>query len=281
MAVQRTLHGNEPPKYRGTAHTLQRVFHEEGLRGLFRGITPAVVAHAPAAGVFFTTYTFVKTRVSEPEVLANRIPSLYRMLPTDTISSSVGAGAGWAMTCLLLNPLFVLKTKQQTQLIRASRDAPLKYSGLISSFRVVVAEQGLRGLFAGVTASMIGAPGAMIQMPLYEYLKRISLEPGEIPSHARVAVSSAVSSCCVGTVMYPMEVIRLRLQAQGSPTAAGTEYRGIVDCFKKIVMTEGFRSLYRGMGPSVIRTVPQSAIGLSCYETILRLTTTFLHWYAS
>lgn len=172
----------------------------------------------------------------------------------------------------MLNPLFVLKTKQQTQLVRASRDAPLKYSGLVSSFRVVVAEQGLRGLYAGTAAAMAGFPGAMIQMPLYEYLKRSG--PDDQPSHIRIAVSSSCSASFVGVIMYPVEVVRLRLQAQNPSTGPGAQYSGILDAFKKIFKAEGIRAFHRGMGTGLIRTVPQSAIGLSCYETILGITST-------
>lgn len=276
LAVQRTLENGEKPRYKGTGGTLRRVFREEGFRGLFRGIAPAVASHAPAAAVFFSTYSFVKTRV----------PDSYQspLLPRGLVPSSLAAGCAWSTTCVLLNPLFVLKTKQQTQLVRANRSAPLKYTGIVSSFRVVIAEQGVRGLYAGVLAAMAGAPGAMIQMPLYEFLKggaNLSspspFEPEQPPSPAHIALSSACSASCVGIVMYPMEVVRLRLQAQTS-TPSGTEYKGIADCFKKIFMNEGIRSFYRGMGTGLIRTVPQSAIGLSCYETVLRLTTSLIDW---
>lgn len=263
LAVQRQLHGGSPPKYKGTLGTLKRVFREEGTRGLFRGITPAVVSHAPAAAIFFSTYSFLKTRI--PDILV--LPEL----PRDVSNSSWAAGGAWSTTCLLLNPLFVLKTKQQTQLVRASRDAPLKYTGLFSSFRVVIAEQGVRGLYAGTAAAMAGFPGAMIQMPLYEYLKRRGVEGR--PSHARVAVSSAVSASCVGILMYPVEVVRLRLQAQNPSSGPGVQYNGIVDAFRKIFHAEGIRAFHRGLGTGLIRTVPQSAIGLSCYETILRIST--------
>lgn len=291
LAVERNIRGGGRPKYSGTGGTLRLVFKEEGVRGLFRGITPAVISHAPAAAIFFSTYSFIKTRVN---LLDNN------NINKDMLGSSLGAGAGWGMTCILLNPLFVLKTKQQTQHFVSSTVRP-KYTGLISSLRVVVAEQGVRGLYAGVVAAMAGAPGAMIQMPFYEYLKRFQLSSDERPSHGRVAFASSFSSCCVGLVMYPMEVVRLRLQAQGgvdrrrihvtsvgigskgkgggASVATTVEYRGIIDCFKKIFVEEGFRSFYKGIGSSIIRTVPQSAIGLSCYETILRFTTYFVQWY--
>lgn len=209
LAVQRTLVNGEPPRYKGTGGTLRRVFREEGFRGLFRGIAPAIVSHAPADGVFFSTYSFIKCR----------IPDSYQpsSLPRGTMASSVAAGGAWSTTCVIMNPLFVLKTKQHTQLVRANRNAPLKYTGLISSFRVVLAEQGVRGLYAGVLAAMAGAPGGMIQMPLYEFLKGggtfrsdgslfNSDEHHQQPSHIRIALSSSCSASCVGIVMYPWKL---------------------------------------------------------------------------
>lgn len=245
---------------------MKLVFREEGTRGLFRGITPAIVSHAPAAGIFFCTYSFLKARI--PDALV--VPAL----PHEVSCSSWAAGGAWSTTCLLLNPLFVLKTKQQTQLVRASRDAPLKYTGLFSSFRVVWAEQGVRGLYAGTAAAMAGFPGAMIQMPLYEFLKRSG--PEDPPSHGRVAVSSAVSASCVGILMYPVEVVRLRLQAQNPSSGPGVQYNGIIDAFRKIFHTEGIQAFHKGLGTGLIRTIPQSAMALSCYETILRISTTIL-----
>lgn len=267
LAVQRTFLGTESPRYSGTFGTLRRVFQEEGMRGLFRGITPAVVSHAPAAAVFFSTYSFVRARVPD---------TLHRTnLHKDVVPSAIGAGTAWLTTCLLLNPLFVLKTKQQTQLVRANDTAPLKYTGLISSFRVIFREQGVRGLYVGVVASMAGAPGAMIQMPLYEYLKRgpFRTDVDAPPSNARVALASATASSAVNLLVYPIEVVRLRLQAQGDPFSKTSNYKGIADCCKKIFLNEGVQAFYRGLGTSLIRTVPQSAIGLSCYEIALRLTT--------
>lgn len=266
LAVQRTIHGSNA-KYSGTFGTLGRIFREEGSRGLFRGIVPAVVSHAPAAAVFFSTYSFVRNHVTEMVEL--------RGVQKDIIPSALGGGAGWTSTCLLLNPLFVLKTKQQTQLVRSNRDAPLKYTGLISSFRVILREQGVRGLYVGVVASMAGTPGAMLQMPLYEYLKRgpYRQDNNVPPTHARVALASASSASFVNVLMYPIEVVRLRLQAQGYSGTTSSNYNGVVHCFKKILLDEGVQSLYRGLSTSLIRTVPQSAIGLSCYEIILRLTT--------
>eukprot|EP00171_Calliarthron_tuberculosum_P013331 IDg13331t1 len=152
-----------------------------------RGVWPAVLCNAPAAALFFTVYTGV----------SSRLPC------NDACRSGVAAAAGWVVTSLTLNPLFLLKTKQQTQLVRADRQAPLKYAGLVSSARVVVREQGVRGLYAGTLAACAAFPGAMVQMPLYEYLKTAGVDPASDvaaapPTTLRVAGASALSSAAVG-----------------------------------------------------------------------------------
>ena len=256
LAVERwRSHDGKPPRYQGTWGTLRVVASEEGMRGLFRGLTPALVVNAPAAAMFFGVYKQVSANAA----------------CTDTCASALGGAAAWIATCVAFNPLFVLKTKQQTQLVRPHARAPLKYRGMFSSAQTVLREQGIRGLYVGTVAACAGAPGAMVQMPLYERLK------GDDPSTARVAMASATSSATIGLIAYPLEVVRLRLQAQGPRRAHDPEhYAGMLDGFRKIYQREGVRAFYRGCGTALIRTVPQSAIALSSFETILRLATSVL-----
>ncbi len=109
-------------------------------------------------------------------------------------------------------------------------------------------------------------------MPLYEFLK------GPGGPDRRPAVAQARrggerdASAIIGMVTYPVEVVRLRLQAQG-PGRMDEQYTGILDGFRKIFKQEGMRSFYRGCGTSLIRSVPQSAIALCSFETILRAIT--------
>lgn len=92
----------------------------------------------------------------------------------------------------------------------------------------------------------------------------------------RVAGASAVSAATVGLATYPVEVVRLRLQAQGPGRGEEQHYSGIIDGARKIFKNEGFRAFYRGCGTSLIRTVPQSAIALCSFETILRTVTAIM-----
>jgi len=225
------------------------------MKGLFRGLSPALIVNAPAAAMFFGAYKSVSAKASS---------SGY----SESFSCALGGASGWIATCLAFNPLYVLKTKQQTQLVRG-KTGGLKYVGLWSSTKVILSEQGIRGLYVGTAAACAGFPGAMVQMPLYEHLK------GDGTNTVRVAGASASSSAFVGLIAYPLEVVRLRLQAQGPPStrraASEVYYSGLMDGFRKIYRAEGIAAFYRGCGTALIRTVPQSAIALASFESILTL----------
>lgn len=48
-------------KYEGVRHALTQIFQEEGLRGLYRGLTPRLVMYVSQGALFFTSYEFLKT----------------------------------------------------------------------------------------------------------------------------------------------------------------------------------------------------------------------------
>lgn len=42
--------------------TLSRIWKEEGIRGLYRGLTPTVVGYIPTWAIYFTAYDYCKAR---------------------------------------------------------------------------------------------------------------------------------------------------------------------------------------------------------------------------
>ncbi|KAJ4319502.1 hypothetical protein N0V84_006325 [Fusarium piperis] len=59
-------------------------------------------------------------------------------------------------------------------------------------------------------------------------------------------------------VMYPLDVVKTRVQLQTS--AAGADaYNGMLDCFRKIIKQEGFSRLYRGISAPILMEAPKRA----------------------
>lgn len=72
------------------------------------------------------------------------------------------------------------------------------------------------------------------------------------------------------TVISPLELIRTKLQSQKQ------SYRELTDCIRSAVETEGWLSLWRGLGPTLLRDVPFSAMYWYNYENSKRW---LCEWY--
>eukprot|EP00871_Galdieria_phlegrea_P002217 jgi/Galph1/2997/GphlegSOOS_G1670.1 len=261
-------------KYFGTFQALSLIWKEEGLRGLWQGINPTIVGLIPTQAIFFAVYTSMKTSINSSELLFFKqwLPA-WSNSPVATNASS--AAIAWLVTSVLTNPLWVVKVRMQVQ--KYSSNQTRRYDGLFRSWKIIVKEEGVRGLYRGTSAAMLGALGAMVQFPIYEAIKNQRTTSDTLPSFPRIAVASALSSLLSSMTVYPFEVVRSRIQVQDSQTKNG--YRGIVDCMRRMLGNEGFFAFYKGMGTNLIRTVPNGIIALSSYEMGLRLVHhLFLYW---
>jgi len=62
-------------------------------------------------------------------------------------------------------------------------------------------------------------------------------------------------------ILYPTKLVKIRLQAQ----VGNSMYKGTFDAFRKIIKREGFRSLYKGIGPNTL-TVVANQFYITSYE---------------
>lgn len=105
--------------------------------------------------------------------------------------------------------------------------------------------------------------------PLAALAVRVARLP-DGPVNALCGASAGVAS---GIVTCPLDVIKTRLQAQGSfrprkytgPSRA--VYKGLTGTARIIWMEDGVRGLYRGLGPMLLGYIPTWAVYMSTYES--------------
>jgi len=73
-------------------------------------------------------------------------------------------------------------------------------------------------------------------------------------------MASAVAGVSEILVMYPLDVVKTRVQIQSHVPVPGVDhYSGMLDCIKKIVKNEGASRLYRGISAPILMEAPKRA----------------------
>ncbi|KAG8697932.1 hypothetical protein FRC08_006230 [Ceratobasidium sp. 394] len=90
-------------------------------------------------------------------------------------------------------------------------------------------------------------------------------EPGVLALLAFGSISGSVGA----TSVYPLNLVRTRLQASGS-SGHPQVYDGIWDVARKTMKNEGWRGFYKGLVPTLAKVVPAVSISYVVYENSKR-----------
>lgn len=249
-----------PPIYKGTLPTLKRILREEGLTALWKGNLPAQLMYVSYSAVQFTTYRLATVALHKAFG--------ERKLPYALESFISGASAG-AVSTTVTYPLDLLRTRF------AAQGNQKVYWSLISSVRDIAHHEGHRGYFRGLTAA-VGQiiPYMGIFFATYESL-RSPLGTLQLPFGSGDATAGVLASVIAKTGVFPLDLIRKRLQVQGPTRQLYMHrnipaYQGVFNTMQAIIRTDGMRGLYRGLTVSLFKAAPSSAITMWTYERVLR-----------
>ncbi|TNY20556.1 mitochondrial carrier domain-containing protein [Rhodotorula diobovata] len=143
---------------------------------------------------------------------------------------------------------------------------------ILQTARDMWAKGGFRFFFRGLPAGLIGVfPYSAIDMSTFEgiklaYTKWAGEEPGIAGSLCFGAISGGVGASSV----YPLNLVRTRLQAQGTPAHPQT-YLGVRDAATKCYQREGWRGFYKGLTPTLVKVIPAVAISYAVYDSSKKL----------
>lgn len=75
------------------------------------------------------------------------------------------------------------------------------------------------------------------------------------------------------TIVYPIDMVKTRMQNQRSTVVGQLLYKNSIDCAKKILRNEGFTGFYKGLGPQLVGVAPEKAIKLTVNDLVRRRAT--------
>ena len=69
-------------------------------------------------------------------------------------------------------------------------------------------------------------------------------------------------------MVYPIDLVKTRLQNQRGASPGQRLYNNSIDCFRKVIRNEGFRGLYSGVLPQLVGVAPEKAIKLTVNDLV-------------
>ncbi|KAL8175901.1 UNVERIFIED_CONTAM: hypothetical protein K2H54_013485, partial [Gekko kuhli] len=140
---------------------------------------------------------------------------------------------------------------------------PTRFSGTLDAFVKIIRYEGIRSLWSGLPPTLVMAvPATVIYFTGYDQLRDFLRARMDSQGRYIPLVAGAVARLGAVTVISPLELIRTKMQSRQ------LTYRELRVCIQSSVAQDGWFSLWRGWGPTVLRDVPFSALYWYNYELV-------------
>ncbi|CEP63740.1 Sfc1p LALA0_S09e01442g [Lachancea lanzarotensis] len=281
----------------GFLATGREIAHNEGLLAFYKGLGAVVIGIIPKMAIRFTSYEFYRT------LLADKATG--EVSTGNTFIAGVGAGITEAV--LVVNPMEVVKIRLQAQHVHyvplmaevagatgaggatgpstasfssvayhsghsatANVKATARYRNAVQATYVIIKEEGPRALYRGV--SLTAARQATNQganFTVYSTLKRRlqRYHNTEMLPSWETSLIGLISGAVGPFSNAPLDTIKTRLQKDKS-TSKASSFTRIANITRQLIQEEGFRALYKGITPRVMRVAPGQAVTFTVYELI-------------
>lgn len=208
---------------------IKDVYKVQGVKGFYKGIGASLATQPTFWLLYMPTYEYLK--------------KTYSNVPT-FITSNVAGAVG----TLLTNPLWVLRARMQTEVLRGEK---IRYS---TFFQTIVKNEGVKSLWKGGGIALLKNLQLGIQLPLYEWLRK----DGDLNPFISGLISKSVAS----SVVYPLDVIRTNVR-----TAKGyVSFKEMTMCIYN--RNGGLYNFYRGIPLYYLSQIPTFAITMVVFESL-------------
>lgn len=235
--------------FKGPMDVLAQTVRKEGFFALYKGMASPLLGIAGVNSLLFASYVYSK-----------RVVSPFPQLSLKEIAIA-GAMAG-AANAILASPVEMFKVRMQGQ-YGAATDKKLrdvaKEMWRDWGFRNGV----MRGYWVTVAREIPAYAGFYTA---FEFSKRKfqSQYGDKVPVWALLA-SGSTGGIAYWLSCYPLDVIKSRIQLRQTPPT-GKPWKYMADEIRMVIAESGLTGLFRGLSPSLLRTIPAGASTFAAFE---------------
>lgn len=176
-----------------------------------------------------------------------------------------GLGAGVAEAVVVVCPMETVKVK----FIHDQTSSNPKYRGFFHGVREIVREQGLKGTYQGLTATVL-KQGSNQAIRFFVMTSLRNWYQGDNPNKPMNPLITGVFGAVAGAASVfgntPLDVIKTRMQG-----LEAHKYRNTLDCGVQILKNEGPKAFYKGTVPRLGRVCLDVAIVFVIYDEVVKL----------
>lgn len=146
-------------QYKNSWDCLRQTVRHEGIRGLYRGLSASYLGVTEST-LQWVLYERMKLALARREARRLALPGYHRTIidEVEEFGGKFGAAAGAKLFAAVITyPHEVVRTRlrQAPTITTGTGKVTMKYTGLIQCFRLVAKEEGMAGLYGGMTPHLL------------------------------------------------------------------------------------------------------------------------------
>lgn len=238
--------------YNGMLHCAGGILKNEGPLAFYKGTLTPLLGIGVCVSIQFGVLEYAKRVFTAQNLARGEGGEEGKMLSGGQLVIA-GVAAGLA-NGIVSGPVEHIRIRLQTQ----SNTNPT-YKGPFNAMKKIASEHGIAGLFKGQCVTFLReATGYGVYFLAYEKLVQREMTQKGIRrdqiSPMNPILYGAAAGYALWAVIYPIDMIKSRMQTDGFTPATGQKYASARDCVRKVWRTEGISAFTRGLGPTLIRS---------------------------
>jgi len=269
------LQTSQSSQFKGPLDCLLQTIRKEGFAGLYKGATPPLVGWMFMDSLMLGSLTFYRKLLNENIFIprnAARISGdvLKSGLPDHKLPVLGHALAGVMAGCtvsFIAAPVEHIKARLQVQ-YSADKSKRL-YSGPIDCSQKVFRQHGIRGLYHGLSATLLFRTFFFFWWGSYDVFTRFFQNNTSLSTPAVNFWAGGLSAQVFWITSYPSDVVKQRIMTDElGPSRKFPRWR---DAAIAIGKENGFKGYWRGFVPCFLRAFPANAVALVAFEGVMRM----------